>query len=333
MISLSLESDVMISTYWLERRKQYWSRLESLLAIVAKHDVRALHRSELRELSLLYRQTATDLSALREDPGGRQFALYLNQLLGRAHNIIYSARKSSPTGIFRFYRREYPAVFRSLIAYIAVAVLLFVAGAALGTALTATRPEFMRHVLGPAMVDTIERHQMWTHSIVGIKPLASSGIMTNNLSIAFLAFAAGITAGIGTLYLLFFNGLLFGVIATACWMAGMSLPLWSFVAPHGVLELPAIFIAGAAGLRLARAVLFPGFLSRRDSLAVGGREAVRLLLGAIPLLVIAGVVEGFFSPSDAPVALKFLLGGGLLALLIVYLSSGALRSAKADSAP
>src|SRR5258708_34248414 len=113
---------------------------------------------------------------------------------------------------------------------------------------------------------------MWTHSIVSIKPQASSAIMTNNLSVSFMAFASGITAGIGTLYLLFFNGIMIGVIGTACANYGMSVPLWSFVSPHGVLELPAIFIAGGAGLRLARPLLFSGELSVPGARARGGLE-------------------------------------------------------------
>src|SRR5258708_24565215 len=91
---------------------------------------------------------------------------------------------------------------------------------------------------------------MWTHSIVSIKPQASSAIMTNNLSVSFMAFASGITAGIGTLYLLFFNGIMIGVIGTACANYGMSVRLWSFVSPHAMLELPAIFVAGGAGMAL-----------------------------------------------------------------------------------
>jgi uncharacterized membrane protein SpoIIM required for sporulation len=323
----------MISTYWLERRKTYWNRLESLLATATKHGVRALHRSELRELGLLYRQSATDLSALREDPGGQQFARYLNQLLGRAHNIIYSARKSSPIGILRFYRYEYPAIFRRLYLYFGAALALFAAGAVLGVVLTAASPEFMHRVLGPHMVDTIERKQMWTHSIVSIKPLASSRIMTNNMSVAFIAFAAGITAGVGSIFLLFFNGLMMGVISAACSMSGMSVSLWSFVAPHGVLELPAIFIAGGAGLRLAHALLFPGVLSRRDSLAIGGNEAVRLLLGSIPMLMIAGVIEAFFSPTDVPAGMKFLFAGALFSLLVIYLAASPLRPTTAGFVP
>jgi uncharacterized membrane protein SpoIIM required for sporulation len=103
----------------------------------------------------------------------------------------------------------------------------------------------------------------------------------------------------------------------------MSVPLWSFVIPHGVLELPAIFIAGGAGLRLAHALMFPGVLSRRDSLASGGADAVRLLVGVIPMLIVAGSIEGFFSPSGTPPYLKFLAGAALFTLLIAYLWGGA----------
>jgi uncharacterized membrane protein SpoIIM required for sporulation len=177
----------------------------------------------------------------------------------------------------------------------------------------------MRHFVGPEMIATLERHQMWTHSIVGIAPLATSAIMTNNLSVSFMTFASGIIFGFGTLYYLYFNGLLLGVIGAACHQYGMSLALWSFVAAHGSLELPSIIIAGAAGLRLGHSMLFPGGYRWKDSLAKGGVEATRLVSGIIPLLVIAGCLEGFFSPSPAPVWLKFAVGGVLFGLLNLWL--------------
>jgi len=310
----------MISTHWLEKRKPYWSRLEELLDESAKNGVAGLNRSELQELALLYRQTAADLSALREDPYSQNFARYVNQLLARAHNIIYIGRKSSANEIYRFYRYTYPQVFRRMASYTVASVALFLLGALIGTILTVTHPDFMHQMLGPSMVDTIERREMWTHSIVGIKPIASSSIMTNNIGVAFTTFASGITGGLFTTYLIVFNGLLMGVIGAACWMAGMSLKLWSFVAPHGVLELPAIFIAGGAAFRIAEGLLFPKNLSRRDSLVVAGSEAVRLVLGCIPMLIIAGLIEGFFSPSNAPVVLKFAVAGLMFALLLTYLS-------------
>jgi len=175
-------------------------------------------------------------------------------------------------------------------------------------------------VLGAQMMETIERREMWTHSIVTMKPLASSRIMTNNLFVAFAAFAYGVTAGVGTIWMMLLNGLLIGVIGAATWHAGMAKQLWSFVAPHGVLELPAIFIAGGAGLEIARGMLFPGLLPRRESLARAGGRAAKLLLGTIPLLFAAGIIEGFLSPSDMPDWTKFLFAGVMFTALVVYLN-------------
>ena len=160
---------------------------------------------------------------------------------------------------------------------------------------------------------------MWTHGIVAIKPLASSQIMTNNILVSLAACATGMFFGLGPLYMMLFNGLLIGVVGPACERAGMSLQLWSFVAPHGALELPAIFIAGGAGFVLAHGILFPGTLPRRDSVALAGRTAIRLLLGVIPMLVVAGVIEGFVSPTATPVGVKFVISGALFTLLLLYL--------------
>lgn len=309
----------MISTRWLEKRKPHWSKLESLLQQSAKGGLQSLSRSDLQELSLLYRQTAADLAALREDPGSLHFARYINQLLVRAHNTIYSGRRASPWAMFSFFWDTYPATFRRNLNQCLLALLIFAVAGLVGAVLTYQNPDFKVKFLGPQMVETIDRHEMWTHSIVGIKPLASSAIMTNNMSVGFTTFALGITAGLGTVYMMAFNGLLIGVIGVACWLSGMSLQLWSFVAPHGVLELPAIFIAGGAGFRIAQGLLFPGVLPRRDSLAKAGGEAVQLLVGTIPILIVAGLVEAFISPTGLAVSLKFSVAAALFVLLGVYL--------------
>lgn len=309
----------MISTRWLEKRKPHWSKLEGLLNRSAKGGLKSLSRSDLQELSLLYRQTAADLAALREDRGSMHFARYINQLLVRAHNTIYSGRKASPKAIFSFFLHSYPVAFRRNLNQCLLAVAIFAVAGVVGAVLTYQNPDFKVKLLGPQMVETIDRHEMWTHSIVGIKPLASSAIMTNNMSVGFTTFALGITGGLGTIYMMAFNGLLIGVIGVACWLAGMSLQLWSFVAPHGVLELPAIFIAGGAGFRVAQGLLFPGVLPRRESLVRAGSEAVQLLLGTIPILIVAGLIEAFISPTGLAISLKFSLAAALFVLLGVYL--------------
>jgi uncharacterized membrane protein SpoIIM required for sporulation len=323
----------MISNYWLEKRKNHWIRLERLLDQGHKHGLKSLTRSELQELGLLYRQAAADLSALREDPTAQYYARSLNLLLARAHNSIYSGQKSHPVhDVVDFYRYTYPQIFRRQLPLVTIAFLIFAAGAIVGLLLTVTRPDFMREFLGPRMMDSLERHEMWTHSVVAVKPAAASGIMTNNMTVSFFAFLFGITAGLGgitwllfniplpdTVSLLFINGMMLGVVGAACWFYNMSLSLWSFVAPHGVLELPAIFIAGGAGLMITKAILFPGLLSRRDSLARHGAEAVRLLVGTIPILIIAGTIEGFISPSGIRPVWKFILAACIATIFFLYL--------------
>jgi uncharacterized membrane protein SpoIIM required for sporulation len=323
----------VISTSWLQKRRPYWARIDELLTRSGRDGVRNLSHAELQELALLYRQTASDLATIREDPSSRSLAHYLNQLLGRAHNFIYMGRRSRPGGIIKFYRETFPQVFHDTFAYTMTACAIFWALAAAGMMLAIVNPGFQRYLLGADMMETIEKRQMWTHSIVTIKPLASSAIMTNNLSVSFTTFALGITAGLGTILELAVNGLLFGVVNAACWQAGMSQQLLSFVAPHGVIELPAIFIAGGGGLLIAKGLLFPGTLPRRASLVREGGRAVRLVLGIIPMLIVAGTIEGFVSPSELPIALKYGVAAGMFCLLLLYVKRKTPRKTPAAAEP
>jgi uncharacterized membrane protein SpoIIM required for sporulation len=319
----------VLSNQWILKRRPHWDRLAALLAQSDASGLGQLTRAELQELALLYRQVAADLSVLRQDSTSRAYAQHVNQLLARAHHIIYSGRKASLLTLFRFLRDEYPAVFQRQIAYVAASALVFLFSALLGAAMTSARPEFMRRFLGPEMIATMERHQMWTQSIVSVAPMESSRIMTNNLSVSFVQFAGGIAFGLITFLSISFNGLMIGVIGVACRHYEMSLALWSFVAAHGSLELPSIVIAGGAGFRLGYAMLFPGALRWKESVARGGIEATQLVSGIIPLLVVAGSLEGFFSPSAAPVWLKFTVGGMLFAALNLWL----FRPVKAPAHP
>ncbi len=309
----------ILSNQWILKRRPHWERLSALLAQSDASGLGQLSRAELQEMALLYRQIAADLSVLRQDSTSRSYALYVNSLLARAHHIIYSGRKTSLLTLFRFLRDDYPRVFQAQIGFILASLLVFLGGALLGAVVTTAHPDFMRHALGPEMIATMERHEMWTKSIVGIEPKATSKIMTNNLSVSFAAFASGIIFGLGSFYAMAFNGLLIGVVGAACHQYGMSVDLWSFVAAHGSLELPSIIIAGAAGFRLGYAMLFPGSLRWKESVAKGGIEATQLVSGIIPLLFIAGCIEGFFSPSAAPVWLKFMIGALLFTLLNLWL--------------
>ena len=312
----------MISTRWLANRKLHWRRLEQLVDRSGRRGVAALDHDELQELGLLYRQTASDLATVREDITSRPFASYLNQLLARAHNLIYMGKRPNWGGVLHFFRDTYPRIFRETFPLVLLSGLIFAAGGIAGAVVMLRDPGFAHQILGPQMVETIEKREMWTHSILAVKPMAASGIMTNNIMVGFMMFAAGISAGLGTIWMLITNGLLMGVLAVATARAGMALPLWEFVAAHGALELPAIFIAAGAGLEIARGLLFPGIFPRKDSLRLAGAQSAKLLLGTIPLLVVAGVIEAFISPTNVAAPLKFLLSAALFTALVLYLSSG-----------
>lgn len=309
----------MPSARWLGKRRPYWERLTELVERSGRSGVRNLSHKELQELGLLYRQAAADLAAVREDPLEEGLARSLNQLLSRAHNLLYAGRKRSGWGIVRFYRVEFPRTFRETFNYTLAAALLFLFAALTGALLTLHDAAFERYFVGPQMMETIEQHKMWTESVLAVKPLASSQIMTNNISVCFVTYASGILAGLGTLFEMLMNGFMMGVIGVACFEANMSNMLWSFVAPHGVLELPAIFISGGAGLLLARGLLFPGLLPRRESLAQAGAKSSRLIFGIIPTLIVAGTIEAFLSPTHLPPALKYLFAVALFSLFAIYL--------------
>jgi uncharacterized membrane protein SpoIIM required for sporulation len=142
----------------------------------------------------------------------------------------------------------------------------------------------------------------------------------NNVGIAFRTFAGGIVFGLGSLFFLVFNGLVIGAVAGHLTQLGFGDTFWPFVSGHGALELTAIAVAGAAGLLLAAGLLAPGQRRRLDALRVQAREAVKLVTGAMFMLILAAVIEGFWSGSTAPAPSKYLVGIGWWLLVILYLS-------------
>jgi len=310
----------MISNLWIDSRKDNWNRLDALVRQVESHGVKALPPSDLRDLGLLYRQAAADLSAVRADRSSQSLAQYLNRLVSRAHNYVYSGPRVSIVTIWQFFAYGYPRLIRRLSGYLLAATLISVLAGSLGAIIVMVRPDFGVMFLGADRVADLDHHKMWTEDILSVKPQESSKIMTNNITVCFMTFAGGITAGLFTLYLLFQNGLMLGAIAVVCRQHHMALSLWSFVAAHGALEIPSIMIAGAADLRLGSGILFPGMLSRRAALALAGLESVQLVSGTIPLLIIAGTLEAFLSPTHAPIALKFAVGAILFTALTLWLT-------------
>ncbi|MEH2435949.1 MAG: stage II sporulation protein M [Nostoc sp.] len=308
---------------WITRREPNWQRLDALLRQIEKKGLKSLRAAEIRELASLYRSVAADLARARIQQIGNTLIQSLQSLTTRAYTQIYQgSRRQEWQAILKFYQWGLPSVVQKTFAYIAAATALFLLGALVAWWYSWQNPSFMALIVPESLITKVrDEHKLWMGSIVGVEPLASSSIMINNLSVSFGAVAGGITVGLYTVYLMVFNGLLIGAVGTLVGQNNLAYPFWAFVLPHGSLELPAIFFAGGAGFLLARAILFPGKYRRGDALKFYGSQAVQLIFGIVPMLVIAGAIEGFFSPNPSvPDAIKYLAGMGLFILLVMYCS-------------
>jgi uncharacterized membrane protein SpoIIM required for sporulation len=187
---------------------------------------------------------------------------------------------------------------------------------------TVSNPSLAEEVLPASLTDSIRQGRLWTDSSPGIRPLLSTLIMTNNIKVAILSFAGGMLLGTLTVYVLALNGLVPGAVFGYTQAFGLAGELAAFVSPHGYLEISEIFMSGGAGLQIAWAVLSPGLLRRREALGIAAQRAVLLLIGSTPLLVIAGLLEGFVSPSRLPDDLKLAIGPLTAVLLCLFLWRG-----------
>jgi uncharacterized membrane protein SpoIIM required for sporulation len=308
---------------WIARRELDWRRLETLLTQVEKRGLQSLATDQIKQLASLYRSVSADFARAKTHQTlvGNAIVQDLQRLTARSYNQVYQvSRKREWSALWDFYRWEFPATVQQTISYILLSTALFGLGGVIGWWFSWQDPVFLALVVPESLITTVrDDHKLWMGSILGTEPVASSQIMINNLAVSFRAVAGGVTLGILTVFLLFFNGLMIGSVATLVGQNNLAYPFWAFVFPHGALELPAIFLAGAAGLLIARGILLPGRYRRIDAIKLYGQKAAKLMYGVVPMLVIAGTIEGFFSPNpNIPEPIKYLVGIGLLAGLVTY---------------
>jgi uncharacterized membrane protein SpoIIM required for sporulation len=306
---------------WIARREPSWKQLDSLLQRVEKRGLKFLNAAEIHNLASLYRSVSADLARARTQQLGNLMVQNLQSLTSRSYAQIYQgSRRQEWRAIGEFYLWGFPAVVQQSRGYIALATLLLVIAAAVSWRLAWQDPTYMAMLVPPELLSQVrDRQELWTGRILGIEPFASTAIMINNIQVSFTALAGGMVAGLGTAYIMLFNGVFLGAIGALVGQNGLAYPFWAFVFPHGALELPAIFLAGGAGFLLARALLFPGRYRLIDALKLYGNQAAQLMFGVVPLLVIAGTIEGFFSPSPViPDPVKYGVGAILFVGLMAY---------------
>ncbi|MDQ2785396.1 MAG: stage II sporulation protein M [Chloroflexota bacterium] len=306
---------------WLiARHRDEWARLETLLT--GRAGAESAERTE--ELGWRYREASANLALARRDCPTEPVTRYLNDLVARSHRRLYQRRPHGARAVWEFYRVTFPRLFRETFRYTLAAFVTVLSGFILAYIATFVRPSLAESFVpgGSGVIETIKQGRTWFDTPPAERPFVSSFIMTNNIRVTLLCFAGGVLLGIPTVLVLLQNGLQIGSIAGLTQVYGIHGALWSFVAAHGFLELSVIFISGGAGLHVARGIMRPGLWSRRASVARAGRSAALLACGCAPLLVVAGTLEGFVSPSALPGGLKLLIGLTTGVLLYAYLLLG-----------
>lgn len=326
----------MTPALFVERRRVDWERLATLCDAAPKLRAGKVPAGlgvstgddPLAELARLYRRGVADLGRLRtlvaaEPSGGgacEPTLAWLNALVTRAHGQVYVARKSGVFSLLRFIGADFPREVRRATPWIALAAVLLLSAGVATYVLCEGDLTVARAVAGTMLDENAKGFA----SMGAGRDGATDTVMTafyisNNVRVAFVAFALGITAGLGTIAVLIENGAVLGVTVALVHHRGTTDRLLAFVASHSPFELTAIVIAGAAGLQIGHSIIAPGPFTRLVALRRTARSAVSLVGGAAFMLLVAAFFEAWVSPSSLAPETKWRIGGLNAAMLILYL--------------
>ncbi len=320
---------------FVDLKRPKWAALETLLHTAETKGLKKLELDDARALSRLYRSTSSDLLWVRAHGGSSEISGYLNDLVGRAYALTEPGRRARWSDVKAFLLSGFPDLMKKEWRVYAASVLLFLAGFGFGWIGMMFDPDAAPYLVPEQhlSLDPTKRAQdeaQNDRSSVQQQAQFSSFLFTHNIQVAFLAFALGITAGIGTAIMLFSNGLLLGALAWVYASKGLMGWFWAWILPHGIPEISAICIAGAAGLVIARGLVAPKGLARRQAVRKEAVTAVKLLLGTLALFVLAGFIEGTISQIHPPrlsIAFKIFFALAVGSGVYAYLLSGFFRPA------
>jgi uncharacterized membrane protein SpoIIM required for sporulation len=290
-------------------RQAGWAELEALVRRAGGRPER-LGPDGVRELGARYRAAAADLALARRRFPADPVTARLERLVASARQTVYGSRRARPS-LRAFLGRGYWQRVRERPVALAVAGGLLFGSAALALLWGATDPGAAAGVVPGNFIDAAQPPRGDRGLSAAQSAAFSSEIFTNNIEVTLVAFAAGITAGIGTALSLLFNGLILGAVLGLSIDAGTTGQVLRLIVAHGVLELSCIVVAAAAGLRVGWALVDPGRRTRREALETEARAAVVIAFGTAPWLVVAGLAEGFVSPSGQSPATVAAIGLGL----------------------
>ena len=250
------------------------------------------------DLASYYIQLTNDLSYAQTYFPESKTLLYLNSLASQAHQKIYITKKESKNKIISFWRDEFPLFFYKYHKTLLYAFLIFMSAVLIGAVSTLNDDSFVRLILGDSYVNmTIENIEKGEPMAVykgGSNIGSFLGITINNIRVAIIAFALGVFFSVGTVYVLFSNGIMLGAFITFFYNYGI-LEKTSTIWLHGTIEISVIVIAGCAGLVMGNSFLFHKTYSRRVAFMKGAKDGLKIVVSTIPFFIIAGFIEGFIT--------------------------------------
>ncbi len=317
-----------------------WNDFAATLDAAHSRGLKHMPPEDVSALVAQYREITSDLARLQTATRGRNSdtLFFLGRIVAKGHNLLYGQRKNTLAGVTRYFTRAVPREVRRSWRQIALAAALLFGPATVAYTAVLRDPGVAAQLLPDEMLSragTAAERERKGEGYVTIdeaaRPIAASAIISNNVQITYLAFALGLTAGIGTVLLLVFNGVSIGSGVGVFAANGVTRVILAFIAPHGILELSAICIAGGGGLLIAQGMLLPGDRARRDALIANGRRALDLIAASTLLLLVAGSIEGLVSPRVWPMAWKVAVSGATALALIGYLSLGRGQGRRGDA--
>lgn len=309
---------------FIKEYSETWKNLENTLIKLKSRGIQKLEKNEIESFLTHYNHTCGHLSYSRTYYGNTSTTEYLNRLVASAHSYIYTTKSANLKKLVSFFTRGFPLLVKKNMLYIILSTSIFLLGVILSFVYTLISSDNAYAFLPKQYVDNVSfggnSGKIWDSAIM------SSFILTNNIKVGFVAFSLGVTLGIGTIYVLIKNGFMLGGLSALAHQSGYDINFWSLILPHGILELFAIFICGAAGLMIGYSLINPGKYSRKDSFILQSKTAAKLVCGTIPIFVVAGLIEGYITPLSVPETVKLVFALLTFVLLVFYLVFFNIRS-------
>jgi uncharacterized membrane protein SpoIIM required for sporulation len=290
----------MRETDFIEKNKDKWKRYE-----------RALERDEQNPelLKQLYIHTTDDLSYSRTFYPNRSVRVYLNSLAQRTFLQIYRGRKGETSRFFSFWTDELPRVVYAQRRPLTIALVTFVLAMLIGIISYRIDPAFAETIMGEAYINMTEANIENGDPMAVYKQMSpfsmSMQITLHNISVALLTFVSGVFFAVGSIVQLVRNGVMVGVFQYFFYAKGLFQESFLTIWIHGALEISSIVLAGGAGLAMGKGLLFPGTLSRFDAFKASSRDGLKIMLGIVPLFIIAGFLEGYLTRhTELPDAIR-----------------------------